>query len=103
MLADFFTKPLQGNLFREFRDVILGYKHTDNITTRVSSSREEGVGNSDLMGLHGEEKTLEKSFPLEDPKLFMGAWTVVNLESNILAMALQPHIKNSTKRTKNSK
>ena len=26
MLADFFTKPLQGNLFRHFRDIILGYK-----------------------------------------------------------------------------
>ena len=27
MLADFFTKPLQGSLFKKFRDVILGYKH----------------------------------------------------------------------------
>ena len=26
MLADFFTKPLQGHLFRKFRDVIMGYK-----------------------------------------------------------------------------
>jgi hypothetical protein len=25
MLGDFFTKPLQGNLFRKFRNVILGY------------------------------------------------------------------------------
>jgi len=24
MLADFFTKPLQGALFREFRDVVMG-------------------------------------------------------------------------------
>ena len=24
MLGDFFTKPLQGNKFREFRDLILG-------------------------------------------------------------------------------
>ena len=27
MIADFFTKPLQGNLFRKFRDLVLGYKH----------------------------------------------------------------------------
>ena len=27
MLADFFTKPLQGALFRKFRDVLLGYQH----------------------------------------------------------------------------
>jgi hypothetical protein len=26
MLADFLTKPLQGSLFRKFRDVILGYQ-----------------------------------------------------------------------------
>ena len=26
MLADLFTKLLQGALFREFRDVIMGYK-----------------------------------------------------------------------------
>ena len=26
MLADFFTKPLQGQLFKKFRDVIMGYK-----------------------------------------------------------------------------
>ena len=25
MLADFFTKPLQGSLFRFFRDIIMGY------------------------------------------------------------------------------
>ena len=27
MLADFFTKPLQGALFRKFRAVLLGYEH----------------------------------------------------------------------------
>ena len=26
MLADFFTKPLQGGLFHRFRDVIMGWK-----------------------------------------------------------------------------
>ena len=27
MLADFFTKPLQGSLFKRFRDVLMGFKH----------------------------------------------------------------------------
>ncbi len=31
MLADFFTKPLQGSLFRKFSDVVLGYKHIDTL------------------------------------------------------------------------
>ena len=26
MLADFFTKPLQGQLFQKFREVIMGHK-----------------------------------------------------------------------------
>jgi hypothetical protein len=44
MLADFFTKPLQGNLFRKFREVILGHKHIDSlkrITTITSQERVE--------------------------------------------------------------
>ena len=31
MLADFFTKPLQGSLFRKFRDVIMGEYHIDSL------------------------------------------------------------------------
>ena len=27
MIADFFTKPLQGDMFRKSRDIFLGYKH----------------------------------------------------------------------------
>jgi hypothetical protein len=42
MLADFFTKPLQGSLFRKFRDIVLGYKHIDtlHIDEEESSSQE---------------------------------------------------------------
>ena len=31
MIADFFAKPLQGNLFRRLRDVMLGYVHIDEL------------------------------------------------------------------------
>jgi hypothetical protein len=45
MLADFFTKPLQGALFRKFRDVILGYKHVDSLViTDTFPPVEERVG-----------------------------------------------------------
>jgi hypothetical protein len=42
MLADFFTKPLQGSLFRKFRDVILGYVHVSVLdkSDRELSSKE---------------------------------------------------------------
>ena len=45
MLADFFTKPLQGALFRKFRGVILGYAHVDSLAMMVSPAQlEERVG-----------------------------------------------------------
>ena len=46
MLADFFTKPLQGNLFRKFRDVVLGYKHIDtlNEVEEAEPSPQERIG-----------------------------------------------------------
>ena len=31
MLADFFTNPLQGNLFRFFRDILMGYVSIEEI------------------------------------------------------------------------
>ena len=31
MLANLFTKPLQGSLFRKFRDVILGHCHVNTL------------------------------------------------------------------------
>ena len=42
MLADFFTKPLQGTLFKKFRDVVLGYVHIDTLllTTEEDSVQE---------------------------------------------------------------
>jgi hypothetical protein len=40
----FFTKPLQGSLYRKFRDVILGYAHVDTLTmVDPSTSAEERV------------------------------------------------------------
>ena len=31
MLADFFTKPLQGALFNRFRRVLMGYEHISSL------------------------------------------------------------------------
>ena len=31
MIADFFTKPLQGRLFKHLRDVVMGYKHINDL------------------------------------------------------------------------
>ena len=43
MLADFFTKPLQGGLFRKFRDVLLGHKHFSTLRSQPPAVPEERV------------------------------------------------------------
>jgi hypothetical protein len=45
MLADFLTKPLQGGMFRRFRNILMGYGHTNNLKEHDSpkSAPEERV------------------------------------------------------------
>ena len=45
MLADFFTKPLQGALFRKFRAVIMGWEHINTLRRSKSVTFEERVEN----------------------------------------------------------
>ena len=46
MLADFYTKPLQGKLFRMFRDVVMGAKHISTLKEPPPSGDQERVGNN---------------------------------------------------------
>jgi hypothetical protein len=73
MLADFFTKPLQGHLFRMFRDVILGYKHVDTLTQIPSTTVEERVGENGKERLPDGENycsdSMESDAHLEDADL----------------------------------
>jgi len=41
MLADFFTKPLQGSLFRKFRDVVLGYVPIGDLINETENQPEQ--------------------------------------------------------------
>lgn len=43
MVTDFFTKPLQGELFREFRDVIMGVVHVSKLNEMLGLQRKERV------------------------------------------------------------
>ena len=49
MLADYFTKPLQGALFRKMRSVIMGWEHINSLKTdyetRLNKERVENLGN----------------------------------------------------------
>ena len=67
MLADFFTKPLQGALFRRFRDVIMGYVHINDLLldpTFMLKERVEKYGNIVIkkMESNKEKRTLKKTY-----------------------------------------
>ena len=40
MLADFFTKPLQGGLFRYFRNIIMGYTSISDLLSEILKIKE---------------------------------------------------------------
>ena len=48
MLADFFTKPLQGSLLRKLRAVIMGHAHISTLSNTPSATVQERVGNDNL-------------------------------------------------------
>ena len=63
MLADFFTKPLRGSLFRKFRSVLLGHAHVNTLRDhatpqeneeRVGSENPDGKDNSRTPLTHAE-------------------------------------------------
>ena len=47
MLADYFSKPLQGSLFRKFRDLILNVGSMDGLTDRPRKQECVGANNED--------------------------------------------------------
>jgi hypothetical protein len=59
MLADFFTKPLQGNLFRLFRRVIMGQEHISVLKAKLLSLApvEERVGNQGIVSMSSGAKS----------------------------------------------
>ena len=71
MLADYFTKPLQGNLFRRLREVIMGWKHIDTLkdmTPPVSKERVEIPKKQDFRLIEHSDVTspTEEREPTED-------------------------------------
>jgi hypothetical protein len=59
MLADFFTKPLQGMLFRKFRDILLGQVHTSETSMVSLIKREERVGESMKQNVLSNESAMK--------------------------------------------
>ena len=56
MLADYFTKPLQGELFRRYRRVIMGWDHIDVLKLFLSKRNSKSVISKERVG-----KLIEKT------------------------------------------
>ena len=69
MLADFFTKPLQGCLFHDFRSVILGYSHISSLLKYTPKSvlleervEPQGQSSPDLLDSHTNTQNVRPSY-----------------------------------------
>ena len=64
MLADFFTKPLQGALFKKFKAVLLGHAHISTLQREVLTPVQERVEREIMEGTNRpEDKSLTKGKP----------------------------------------
>ena len=61
MLADFFTKALQGNLFRRLREVIMGHSHISTLATLVSPKERVGQTSVDKSGENKDNRSMSQS------------------------------------------
>jgi hypothetical protein len=82
MLADFFTKPLQGHLFRKFRAVIMGHEHIDTLKETKPTPSQERVGEdtkSEHMrnGTGGQTKYVSADVSTREPSKVPNADTEV--------------------------
>ena len=46
MITEYFTKPLQGKMFKMFRDLIMGYVHINNLFQAIEFSAKEHADKS---------------------------------------------------------
>ena len=70
MLADFLTKPLQGSLFQNFMDVMLGYRHFLALINELElSTSKERVGEGDILE---DNRSKNYNIPMKNGNKFLG-------------------------------
>ncbi len=66
MLADYFTKPLQGKLFHQLRAIIMGWIDLDTLQASATEERVENRGTVLKLGdkhVTDEERAQNESVP----------------------------------------
>ena len=57
MIADYFTKPLQGKLVHTFRELIMGWKSIDDVLLAIRISAKERVENRKMAENTNDQKS----------------------------------------------
>ena len=78
MLADYFTKPLQGTLFRNMRRIIMGWDHISILKTYLSSSSKKRVEFMIDEDKSENVKSEEKNVPRQNMKRATYAQALTN-------------------------
>ena len=61
MVADFFTKPLQGRMFRLFWEAIMGYRSMEEIISEISIKKRVGNNDKNRIVSENSNSVIEKS------------------------------------------
>lgn len=97
MIADFFTKPLQGSLFKKFRDIIMGYVPIllpPVLNTTHCPSSQEHVGNPKMNSILKDMKSKD---PSENKKSkSVNFLPLTKLESNVLPRKKSQYVSSDT-------
>ena len=75
MLGDFFTKPLQGKLFHDMRDVIMGHQNSNILNLYFKQSKSVALDRKERVA----ENKINEGAKLEKNK----KWRKINDEKNI--------------------
>jgi hypothetical protein len=98
MLADFFTKPLQGNLFRKLKAVVMGQKHVDTLKEIPPTTPQERVEESadleniecEVGGQNAGERRTDAPL-LSGPGVLQAKRSYANVVRN--RVAAKPHVR----------
>jgi hypothetical protein len=83
MLADFFTKPLQGSLFRKFRSVLLGAAHIHTLNHGGSSTDSgERVGSKKDPSISDPDTAPVSTYPITSKSVVNESPSVVNVNTS---------------------
>ena len=98
MLADFFTKPLQGALFLKFKRVLMGLAHVDTLSFTPSTTTEERVERNEKDTKDEKDTVVAKESSIDKDS---GTWVTVPKRTK--KVRVESHITEPQKKPTNNR